>query len=159
MADEHALMELGSAGQQGHHIRNSEAAADVARQIDDPRGVIEFLFGDKVERHNVDRHKEKCHSCRLIDSRHHRGAKIDVQVERSHVKQGNGHDHDTDNHQPTRIEMCQQLAHKGQHDDHYDSSRRKHQPAQHRRISQQGLKKNGKQGGAPIHDKPQHKHR
>ena len=32
-------------------------------------------------------------------------------------------------------------------------------PLNSRRVPQQGLKKNGKQGGAAIHDKPQHKHR
>ena len=46
----------------------------------------------------------------------------------------------------------------GSMSDHDNASGRKHQSAQQRRVSQQGLKKDGKQRGAAVKHETQHEH-
>ena len=61
-------------------------------------------------------------------------------------------------HQPARLVFAQQQSHHGHGDADNNPARRKHQPAEHRRVTQQRLQEQRQQRGAAIEHEAEHQH-
>ena len=59
---QNGLMDLRAAREQRGHIGDAHASANIARQIDDAGGVVHLLFGNKIERHDVNGNKQESHA-------------------------------------------------------------------------------------------------
>ena len=152
------LVKLRAPHQQGGDGGDAGAAAHVARQVEQARGIAGPLLGDKRECHGADGHEQKCQAGALHDAAPQGRAVVDIQIEPGHEEQPQHGGQDPEHHQPARLEPAQQKTHNGQEDNHYDAARRKHQAAEQGGISEQRLQKQGQQGGAPVEDESQHQH-
>src|SRR5690348_4098853 len=96
-------MKLRPVCQQGRRNRNTETAAEIARQIDERRSVVTLPWGYRRIGCGIDRHKEKRQSNRLIDARHRSRGEIDVQVESRQMEKSESHGDKTNQNEPSRF--------------------------------------------------------
>ena len=87
VTDQDLLMDLCPARQHGCDVGDADAAADVPRQVDDARGVVHLFFGNVVERHDVDGHKQKGHAHAGNRPGIQSGPEIDIEIEVRHAEQ------------------------------------------------------------------------
>src|SRR5271154_5521546 len=84
------LMHLGAAREHGGDKGNADAAADIAREVDEAGGGVIFAGRDEGVSGSVDGHEKKGEAHGLEYARGGQGAEIDGGVEVRHVDQGKG---------------------------------------------------------------------
>ncbi len=105
MLDEPLLMELLPASDQGGANGDTAAAPDVARQVDQARGIAGFCFRDEGKRHGVDGHEQERQPQALHHARADGVSEIDLRVPMRHLEQTQRGNDQADDNQPARFNL------------------------------------------------------
>src|SRR5258708_2798634 len=149
---------LGSAVQHGGDDGNSNAAANVAREVHQARSGVVLLARKESVGGGIDGNEQESHAGSLDHTRSSQSPEIDLKVKASHVEQRERQDDETEQEKPSRSVPRKQKAHEWQQKNDGETTRHKNQASLLRRIAKQSLREQRQQQSAAQQSKAQHKH-
>ena len=118
-------------GQQEHHHRDADRAADVAHQAEQRRALVAQRTGERGESHGRQRHVDQADGHTLRDARDGDRPVVHLQRELRHLPQRQGGEAEADGDDGPRVDRRQQPADREHADQRADAARRRRQAGEH----------------------------